>query len=158
MTTTSSSKNIIADPFRRIAQRIVRCQKLDIDTSRVLFLLDRESPLHPYSGSEIYSLTPLIKDVIYQLSGKKYECIIKLRERNLNTLAPKQVKALIYHELRHIYTDKATGEMKVLRHHDYDDWKELVEYGDWEIDGKTLPDVAEENLPKECLNEKTCPN
>ena len=130
MTTTSSSKNIIADPFRRIAQRIVRCQKLDIDTSRVLFLLDRESPPHPYSGSEIYSLTPLIKDV----------------------------KALIYHELRHIYTDKATGEMKVLRHHDYDDWKELVEYGDWEIDGKTLPDVAEENLPKECLNEKTCPN
>ena len=141
-------KNTIADPFRRIADRIVSRQMLDIDTSRILFLLDRESPPHPYSGSAVFPINSMNRDIIYQLSSKRYDCIIKLRERNLHTMTPEQVKALLYHELRHIYKDEGSGDIRLCPYHDYDDWQELMKYGDWESDGEALPDVAEEVLKR----------
>lgn len=155
MTEISITKNKITEPFRRIADRIVSCQKLDIDTSRILFLLDRESPPHPYSGSSVFPISTMHRDVIYQLSGKRYDCIIKLRERNLDTMTQQQVKALLYHELRHIHIDKKSGEINISSHHDYDDWQELMEYGDWEADGESLPDVAEKKLIKDKDNEES---
>lgn len=152
--TRTYSKNVIAESFRHIADRIVSCQRLDIDTARILFLLDRESPPHSYSGSSVFPISTMNRDVMYQLSGKRYDCIIKLRESNLNTMTPEQVKALLYHELRHIYKDKETGEMNISPYHDYDDWQELMEYGDWEADGENLPDVAEKQLIKDKDNEE----
>ena len=146
--TYNCSKNTIADPFRRIADRIVSRQMLDIDTSRILFLLDRESPPHPYSGSAVFPINSMNRDIIYQLSSKRYDCIIKLRERNLHTMTPEQVKALLYHELRHIYKDEGSGDIRICPYHDYDDWQELMKYGDWDSDGEALPDVAEEVLKR----------
>lgn len=133
-------RNTIACPFRRIAAALVQKHGLPADPDRILFLLDRVKG-RAYSGSTISPMPAMWREVLFQLTGHEFDYLVKLYEPNTAALAPKQVTALLYHELRHIKWDPEKETTFFDPHHDMEDWQELVPFGDWEADPSSLPDL-----------------
>ena len=137
-------RNVLACAFRSVAAALVQKYKLPVDPDRILFLLDRVKG-NRLSGSTVFKIPPMWREVLHQLTGHDFDMGIKLWEVNTETLSPAQMAALIYHELRHIALDPETGEHVFHRHHDMEDWAELVPFGDWEKAPERLPNIMESN-------------
>lgn len=139
-------RNVLACAFRSVAAALVQKYKLPVDPDRILFLLDRVKG-NKLSGSTVFKIPPMWREVLNQLTGHDFDMCIKIWEVNTETLAPAQMAALLYHELRHLTLNPETGEHAISRHHDMEDWSELVPYGDWERCPSTLPDLMNGGLP-----------
>lgn len=147
-------RNTIADAFRTYAKELCAVQGFRLDTGKILFLLDRTSPPQSYSGSEIGRVPAVWSDVLYQYTGLRYLYYIKLWEANLYRLKKRQVRALLYHELRHLRQDAKNDGLDYVRRHDMEDWAELAKYGDWEAECGSLPDVMADKLTEEARRDE----
>lgn len=130
--------NVLACALRAPAALLVARHALEADPDRILFLMDRLRG-HARSGSAVFPVPPLWREVLLQLTGREFDVVIKFWEENTARLSPAQVGALLYHELRHVVRDG--GRYRLKRCHDLEDWEELIPYGDWERQGEALPDL-----------------
>lgn len=140
-------RNVLACAFRTVAAALVDRYRLPVDPDRILFLMDRVKESKT-SGSAVFRIPPLWREVLHQLTGREFDVAIKLWEENAARLSSAQMGALLYHELRHLSLDGKTGEHRLNLRHDTEDWGELVPFGDWEREAGALPDLLSEGLPR----------
>lgn len=145
----NKGRNAITEYLRDLAISICRAQDLPADTDKILFVMDKATKRRRrYSASDIKKIPEDYSDIIFQLTGYRFEYIVKFWEANLSRLCGNQTTALLYHELRHIRMDKE-GKLFFLPTHDIEDWPELSKFGDWEGRGAELPDLLSEKIERE---------
>lgn len=141
-------RNVVAEAYRRASGLLIRFHGLEAVEKEILFLADRTSTKPKPSGSSVMRIPEMWRDVLYQLTGNDFRYVIKFFERNLERLTPEQAAALLYHELRHIRFNPAKGRTYLDPRHDLEDWAELVPFGDWERDGRGLPNLLDTPPPQ----------
>lgn len=141
-------KNVVAEAYRRASAILIGLHRLDAREEEILFLTDRTSEQPKASGSRIFRIPEIWRDVVYQLTGHDFRYVIKFFDCNLEQLTSRQAAALLYHELRHIRFDPVKNRTVLDLRHDVEEWSELVPFGNWEKGESELPDLFDTPPPR----------
>lgn len=131
----------IAELYREtIVAPIIECQRLDIDCSDILVLIDDNSTGTAEFCARATILPDMMADVIYQLTSHRYEILLRLSQAYLRNLEPAQITYYIYDALRHVMRDTEKGKYVINREHDIQIWSEVLPYVSR---NQVIPDLSE---------------
>lgn len=132
-------KHTIAELYRdAIVAPIIERQGLDITPADILVLLD-ESGEPARLCAQCRLMPEMMSDVIYQLTGFRYQIILRLSQAYMQILEPPRIAYYVYDALRHIQRDD-DGNYVFVREHDVNVWYEVLPYAAKLAD---TPDVSE---------------
>ena len=132
-------KYCIAELYRTtIVTPIIKKQGLDIDPDKILCLVDDNSTAPAQFCAKITLLPDIVADVIYQITGKRFELLLRLSQAYMRNLEASQIAYFIYDALRHIERDEEKDKYIFNRDHDIEVWREVLPYV-----GKEIPYLNE---------------
>jgi RecA-family ATPase len=101
--------------------------------------------------AEIRKIPERWYDLIYQMTGRKFEYMIEFYRENIERKTPEQILIALYHELRHI------GPSGDLIHHDHEDFSEIAgAIGfDWSADNRFFASILAEGVNWDTLDLQT---
>jgi len=154
--TEFTGKFKINDFYREPAERLVHKfdQLKHIPVASILFVenLDgKGKSKNKIKLAEVRKIPERWYDMIYQLSGKKFDYMIEFYRENIDRKTPEQILIALYHELRHIGLD---GD---LIHHDNEDFTEIAAAigFDWTGDNRFFANILADGVNWETLELQT---
>ena len=133
-------KFCIAELYRAtIVSPIIDRQGLDIDADKILCLIDDSSTGVAQFCARVALIPEMLADVVYQLSGNRYELLLRLSQAYLRNCTPAQITYYVYDALRHVERNEM-GKYCLNREHDVQVWREILPF----VAGrKVIPDLTE---------------
>ena len=151
-----NGKYKINEFYREPAMRLVRKfdQLRHIPVPSILFIenLDGKGKTkNKVKLAEIRKMPDRWHDLIYQMTGKKFEYMIEFYRGNIERKTPEQILIALYHELRHIGPD---GD---LIHHDNEDFTEIAAAigFDWTGDNRYFANILTDGVDWDTLELQT---
>lgn len=140
------------DPAEKLVNKFDLLQHIPVES--ILFvenLNGKGKTKNKVKLAEVRKIPERWYDLIYQMTGRKFEYMIEFYRENLERKTPEQILIALYHELRHI---GPTGD---LIHHDHEDFSEISQAigFDWTGDHRFFANILADGVSWDTLELQT---